>query len=68
MRFIFGGESLSGYMSRFMARGMFGIAYDSTFTGMLAFLIFAAVMVLAAIGLVRVIKWALFEMPISKKK
>lgn len=57
MKFIFGGESVSGYLDRLATRGMFGIIYDSTFTGVLAFLIAVVITALAVIGLGQVIKW-----------
>lgn len=67
MKIILGGESWGGYLDRFVARGMFGIAYDGTITGILAFLIFAGVIVLAGIGLVQVIKWLIWGLPDKKK-
>lgn len=67
MRLMFGGESIGGYIDRFVARGMYGIAYDNTFSGVLAFLIFIAVIILAGIGLVQVIKWIIWGLPTKKK-
>lgn len=67
MRLVFGGESIGGWFDRFVARGMFGIAYDGTLTGILAFLIFIGVIILAGIGLVQVIKWIIWGLPDKKK-
>lgn len=64
MKFIFGGESVTSYLDRLSIRGMFGITYNSTLTGVLAFLISVGILVLAVIGLKQVLKWAIE----SKKK
>lgn len=56
MKFIIseGGWSM---LERFTYRGAIGLFYESTLGGMLAYLIFAILIVLAAIGLVTVLKW-----------
>ncbi len=64
MKFVFGEESLMGMLNRFSYRGIIGIAYSNTLTGVLAFLLFVAFTALALIGLVQVIKW----IAIGKKK
>ena len=56
MKFIIneGGWSM---LERFTYRGAIGLFYESTIGGMLAYLIFAILIALAAIGLVTVLKW-----------
>ncbi len=56
MKFIIseGGWSM---LERFTYRGAIGLFYESTLGGMLAYLIFAIIIALAAIGLVTVLKW-----------
>jgi len=66
MRFIIG-EKAVDYLDRVFYRGTIGLFYDSIWSGLLAYLIFAVVIVLAIIGLFTVIKWLLFRKKARKQ-
>ncbi len=57
MKIIIGGESSWEYFERWAYDGVIGIFYKTTFQGLLAYLIFGAMVILSAIGLYTVIKW-----------
>lgn len=61
MKFIIG-EGGFNWLERISYRGAIGIFYNSTWAGLLTYIIFAAVCILAIIGLIAVIK------TIGKKK
>lgn len=65
MKFIMG-ESLGTLIDRFSYRGVIGLFYDTTLGGVLTYLIFGIVAILAVIGLAQVLKWILWGFP--KKK
>ena len=67
MRFLIGEGGIS-YLERLAYRGVIGIFYESTFAGMLAFLIFGIICILAFIGLITVIKTMIFGFPQKNKK
>ncbi len=56
MKFIIGEGGMS-YLERLAYRGVIGIFYENTLSGLLAYLIFAAIVILSLIGLGTVIKW-----------
>ena len=56
MKFIFS-ESGWAFFERMAYRGVIGLFYDSTLTGLLAYLIFFAVIGFAIIGLISTLKW-----------
>lgn len=60
MKFILGGEGSWEWLERIAYRGAIGIFYDDTLSGVLAFLIFAIVCILAVIGLITVLKRIFF--------
>lgn len=59
MKFIIG-EGWESVLDRLTYRGIIGIAYENTLTGLLAYLIFGLICVLAVIGLFTVLKWIFF--------
>ena len=59
MKFLIGEGGLS-YLERLTYRGVIGLFYDNTWTGLLAYLIFGIVCFLAVIGLFTVLKWIFF--------
>lgn len=63
MKFIIGGEGGLGWLERLTYRGAIGIFYSTTWEGVLTYVIVGLILLLAAIGLITVIK-SLF----SKKK
>lgn len=65
MKFIFS-ESGWAFFERMAYRGVIGLFYDSTLTGLLAYLIFFAVIGFAIIGLISTSKW-LFTRKKKKK-
>ena len=65
MKFIFS-ESGWAFFERMAYRGVIGLFYDSTLTGLLAYLIFFAVIGFAIIGLISTLKW-LFTRKKKKK-
>lgn len=67
MYFLFGGETLGGYISRFAFRGIFGVGYTNTFGAIITFLFCLLIAVLAVIGLFHVIKWIIWGLPTKKK-
>lgn len=56
MRFIMGGTGILDSIEMMFYEGVIGIAYRSTFMGILAFLIVGIICILAIIGLVTVLK------------
>lgn len=60
MKFIIGGEGGWGWLERATYRGAIGIFYDDTLNGLLAYLIFGIICLLAVIGLLTVLKWLFF--------
>lgn len=56
MKFIIseGGWSM---LERFTYRGAIGLFYESTLGGLLAYLVFALLIIFAAIGIVTTLKW-----------
>jgi len=60
MKFIIGGESGLDWLERAAYRGAIGLFYDTTLTGLLAYLIFGIICILAVIGLITVLKWIFF--------
>lgn len=56
MKFILGGETGWGWLERASYKGAIGLFYDDTLSGVLAYLIFAIICVLAIIGLISVVK------------
>lgn len=60
MKFIIGGEGSWGWLERATYRGAIGIFYDDTLNGLLAYLIFGIICLLAVIGLFTVLKWLFF--------
>jgi len=65
MKFIFS-ESGWAFFERMAYRGVIGLFYDSTLTGLLAYLIFFAVIGFAIIGVISMLKW-LFTRKKKKK-
>lgn len=59
MKFIIG-EGGWSWLERASYRGAIGLFYDDTLGGVLAYLIFAVVAILAVIGLFTVLKWLFF--------
>lgn len=51
------GEGGWSYLERLTYRGVIGIFYDSTWTGVLTYVIFAVIAILALIGLFTVFSW-----------
>ena len=60
MKFIIGGEGGLGWLERATYRGAIGIFYENTLYGLLAYLIFGIICILAIIGLLTVLKWLFF--------
>lgn len=56
MKFIIGGEDWSGFFERMTYDGAIGIFYNGTWHGVLAYIIFALICLLAVIGLITVIR------------
>lgn len=56
MKFICG-DDLMSILERLTYRGAIGLFYDSTLTGMLAYLLFGLLCLFAAIGLFATLKW-----------
>lgn len=56
MKFI-AGENLWSYLDRLSYRGGIGIFYESTFGGVLAWLIFALIAICTIVGLITIIRW-----------
>lgn len=63
MKFIMG-EGWTAMLERFSYRGVIGLFYNDTLGGVLTYLVFGIVAILAVIGLITVLKWLLF----GKKK
>lgn len=59
MKFIIG-EGGWSWLERATYRGAIGLFYDDTFSGLLAYLIFGIICLLAVIGLLTVLKWIFF--------
>lgn len=55
MKFIIG-EDFWTMLERATYRGAIGLYYDSTWSGVLAYIIFAAIIIFAVIGLITVLK------------
>lgn len=55
MKFIIG-EGGWSYLDRLSYRGVIGIFFDNTWTGLLSYIIVAAILILAVIGLIAVFK------------
>lgn len=60
MKFIIG-ESGWSWLERATYRGAIGLFYDNTLGGILAYLIFGIVAILAIIGFFTVLKWLFFR-------
>ena len=57
MKFIFSESGWAFLEERMAYRGVIGLFYDSTLTGLLAYLIFFAVIGFAIIGVISTLKW-----------
>lgn len=57
MRFIIGGEGALDYFQRMTYDGVIGLFYKDTLGGILSYLIFGIVAILAIIGLICVLKF-----------
>ncbi len=57
MKIILGGETALEYFERMEYRGAIGIFFDSTLSGVFAYLLFGLIVFLSAIGLITVILW-----------
>lgn len=64
MKFIIG-EDFWTMLERASYRGAIGLYYSSTWSGVLAYVIFASIMILAVIGLFTVVKMLLTGKPSS---
>ena len=60
MKFIIG-ESGWSWLERATYRGTIGLFYDNTLGGILAYLIFGIVAILAIVGFFTVLKWLFFR-------
>lgn len=60
MKFIIG-ESGWSWLERATYRGAIGLFYDNTLGGILAYLIFGIVAILAIVGFFTVLKWLFFR-------
>lgn len=59
MKFIIGEDWIS-FFERLKYRGIIGIAYESTFDGVLAYIIFGLICLFAVIGVISTIKFIFF--------
>lgn len=59
MKFIIGEDWIS-FFERLKYRGIIGIAYESTFDGVLAYIIFGLICLFAVIGVINTIKFIFF--------
>lgn len=59
MKFLIGEGGMS-YLERLSYRGVIGLFYDNTLTGILAYLIFGVICILTIIGFLTVLKWLFF--------
>lgn len=57
MKFILGGEDGLAWLERMTYDGAIGFFYKDTLGGVLSFLIFGVVCILAVIGLITILKW-----------
>ena len=57
MKFIIGGEDWVSFFERMSYDGAIGIFYNDTWHGVLAYIIFALVCLLAVIGLISIIRF-----------
>lgn len=60
MKLIIGGEGGMAWLERATYRGAIGIFYNDTLHGILTYLIFGIICLLAIIGLFTVLKWIFF--------
>lgn len=60
MKLIIDGEGGMAWLERATYRGAIGIFYDDTLHGILAYLVFGIICLLATIGLFTVLKWIFF--------
>ena len=61
MKFMIGAENFQGWLDRASYKGAIGIFYDSTWSGVLAYILFALLSILAIIGLITVVKFLFFR-------
>ena len=59
MKFIVGEDWIS-ILDRLSYRGIIGLAYESTLSGILAYILFGLLCIFAFIGFITVLKWILF--------
>ena len=67
MKFIIGEDGMT-WLSRFTYRGTIGLFYKTTWGGILTYLIFTIVCILAVIGLITVIAWIVTHKKKKKSK
>lgn len=67
MRFIIGEDGFT-WLSRIAYRGTIGLFYENTFWGIIAYIIFAIITILAVIGLFTVVKWIFTRRKKNKNK
>ena len=67
MKFVIGAEDLLGWLDRAAYKGAIGLFYNSTWSGVLAYIIFGLIVVLAFIGLVTILRSIFFRPKKSKK-
>lgn len=66
MKFIIGEDWIS-MLDRLTYRGIIGIAYESTLSAILAYIVFGVFCILAVIGFCTVIKWLFTGLPRKKE-
>lgn len=66
MKFIIG-EGGWSWLERIAYRGCIGIFYDSTWGGVLTYLIVGLICLFAVIGVISVLKWLIFGKPKKNK-
>ena len=59
MKFIVGEDWIS-ILDRLSYRGIIGLAYESTLSGILAYIVFGLLCIFGFIGFITVLKWILF--------
>lgn len=66
MKFVIGAEDFSGWLDRASYRGAIGIFYNDTWNGVLTYIIFGVIALLAFVGLIAILKF-LFSRPKKSK-
>lgn len=68
MKFVIGAEDFLGWLDRATYKGAIGIFYNDTWSGVLAYILFGLIVILAVVGLIAILRLLFFRPRKTKPK